>query len=53
MDKSKPRVDQKPTEKEKLDGYLKSIILEPSHITNKRRNASINIETYKTAEAKK
>ena len=27
--------------------------MEPSHITNKRRNASINIETFKTAEARK
>lgn len=32
---------------------MKEIILEPSHITNKRRNANMTLETFETMKNKK
>lgn len=52
-DTTKPRVAQKQSPKEKLDDFLKGIILEPSHITNKRRNANLTLETFESMKHKK
>ena len=53
LDSSKPRVAPKQSPKEKLDDFLKGIILEPSHITNKRRNAALTLETFESMKNKK
>lgn len=52
-DTTKPRVAPRASPKEKLDDFLKGIILEPSHITNKRRNANLTLETFESMKNKK